>query len=79
MDLFHDRPPYLKGVYDLWKGSELWDAESREFLSAGGEPVLCRCVGKMKRDGKGLLLTVFSVRRVSWDDVDHAKAIVCGP
>ena len=79
VDLFHDRPPYLKGVYDLWKGSELWDAESREFLDAGSEPVLCRCVGKMKRDGKGLLLTVVSVRKASWDAVDHAKAIVCGP
>jgi hypothetical protein len=77
-DLFHDRPPFLKGVYDLWKGSELWDADSREFLDIGGEPMLCRCVGKMKRDGQGLLLTVYSVRRVSWDDVDHAKAIVCG-
>jgi hypothetical protein len=79
MDLFHDRPPHLKGVYDLWKGSELWEAESREFLGARSEPVLCRCVGKMKRYGKGLLLTVFSVRRVSWGDVDHAKVIVCGP
>jgi hypothetical protein len=78
VDLFHDRPPYLKGVYDLWKGSELWDAESRAFLDIEGEPVLCRCVGKMRRDGKVLLLTVFSVRLVSWEDVEHAKTIICG-
>jgi hypothetical protein len=65
VDLFHDRPPYLKGMYDLWKGSELWDSESRPFLDNEGPPKLCRCIGKMRRDGKELLLTVFNVRKAS--------------
>ena len=80
VDLFHDRPPYLKGVYDLWKGAELWDAESREFLDAGGRAGAVSVRGEDEEGWQGVTFDgVQCAEGLLGDDVDHTKAIVCGP
>jgi hypothetical protein len=78
-DLFHDRPPFLNGEYDLWKGSTLWDYDSKRFLDPQDptKQKLCRCVGRVKKVEKDLKFTVLNIWEASWDDVKHVKGIVC--
>ena len=74
-DLFHDRNPHINGVFEMWKGSELWDFDSSVFLDR--EKMICRCIGKMKRDGKGWKLQILSIWAASWEDVEYVRGIVC--
>jgi hypothetical protein len=79
-DLFHDRPPFLNGEYDLWNGSTLWEFDSQRFLGSQ-DPMkekLCRCVGRVKKDERVFKFTVLNIWEASWDDVKHVKGIVCG-
>ncbi|KAJ9620192.1 hypothetical protein H2203_007957 [Taxawa tesnikishii (nom. ined.)] len=76
-DLFHDRPPHLTGVYEIWKGVDLWDYDSGRFLMAQEGGRLCRCVGKMSREGQGWKLTVLNIWEATWEDVEYAAGIYC--
>lgn len=76
-DLFHDHPPFMNGVYELWKGVELWDYDSGRFLNPSEQQRMCRCIGKMKRDGKKWKFMVLNIWEATWDDVDYAKGIIC--
>ena len=76
-DLFHDHPPFMNGVYGLWKGVELWDYDSGRFLNPSEQQRMCRCIGKMKRDGKKWKLVVLNIWEATWDDVDYAQGIIC--
>ncbi|KAL8722286.1 MAG: hypothetical protein Q9225_001190 [Loekoesia sp. 1 TL-2023] len=75
-----DKPPFLKGTYGLWKGSELWNLDSKVFLGEKGKGKMARMVGRMGRDEKtrSLEMTVLSVFEVGWEDVGIVKGIVCG-
>ncbi|MCJ1362683.1 hypothetical protein MMC16_001789 [Acarospora aff. strigata] len=80
VDLFHgDRPPFLSGTYELWKGGALWEEDSRVFLEDSGEGKMCRAVGRLKRDvvSKMWKMVVLNIWEASWDDVAWAKGIVC--
>lgn len=76
-DLFHDHPPFMNGVYELWKGVELWDYESGRFLNPSEQQRMCRCIGKTKRDGKKWKFVMLNIWEATWDDVDYAKGIIC--
>ncbi len=76
-DLFHNHPPFLNGVYELWKGVELWDYDSSLFLVASNVERMCRCVGRLKREGKGWKFIVLNIWEASWDDIDYVKGIIC--
>jgi len=76
-DLFHNHPPFLNGVYELWKGVELWDYDSSLFLGPPNVERMCRCIGRLKREGKGWKFIVLNIWQASWDDVDYVKGIVC--
>lgn len=74
-DLYHDHKPFINGVFELWKGCELWDVDSSRFLKR--EKVMCRCIGKMRRDGADWKMTILSIFEVTWDDVEYVRGIVC--
>ncbi|KAF2200298.1 hypothetical protein GQ43DRAFT_441699 [Delitschia confertaspora ATCC 74209] len=76
-DLFHDRPPFMNGVYELWKGVELWNSDSSRFLNSTQEKKMCRCIGKMKREGRAWQMTILSIWEASWDDVSYAQGVIC--
>jgi len=76
-DLFHDRPPYINGVYELWKGVELWDYDSQRFLDSTDGTKMCRCIGKMKREDHRWKLTILNVWEATWEDIEYVKGIVC--
>ncbi|OCK76213.1 hypothetical protein K432DRAFT_306852 [Lepidopterella palustris CBS 459.81] len=76
-DLFHDHPPFMNGVYELWKGVELWDYDSGRFLVSSEQIRMCRCIGKMKRDGKRWKLVILNIWEAAWEDIDFVKGIVC--
>ena len=76
-DLFHDHPPFMNGVYELWKGVELWDYDSSRFLNPSEQQRICRCIGKMKRDGKKWKFVMLNIWEATWDDVDYVKGIIC--
>ncbi|OJD36698.1 uncharacterized protein BKCO1_1000053 [Diplodia corticola] len=76
MDLYHDRPPYLDGTYDGWKGVELYEHDSGRFLERSDRPLTCRCVGKLKRDGKSWRLVIASIWEASIDDVEHVLRVI---
>ncbi|KAI9818901.1 MAG: hypothetical protein M1827_007722 [Pycnora praestabilis] len=78
-DLFHDRPPFLNGVYQGWKGVDLWDKDSRIFLGEAGKCKMCRCLGRIKRDQQGTngwKMEIMSIFEADWDDVAYVKGIV---
>lgn len=78
-DLFTDKPPYLSGVYNLWKGVVLWNVDSRVFVGQKGKGKMARVVGRIKRTAQGgkCELVVLSIWEVDWEDVEVAKGIVC--
>lgn len=75
-DLFHNRPPYINGVYELWKGVELWNYDSQRFLDPS-DSKMCRCIGKMRREDHRWRLTVLSVWEATWEDIGYVKGIIC--
>ena len=82
-DLYHDRPPYLEGICELWNQSKLWELDTRSFLDAEKrqEGVLCRVIARMKtKDGSngkriGWRLEVLSVWEAGWEDVEFVAGI----
>lgn len=76
-DLYHDRPPFLNGTFELWDQSALWDEHSRPFLAAGdGENGMkCRMIARMKRDGTKWRLEILNVRQAEWEEVEHVAGI----
>jgi hypothetical protein len=73
-DLFHAKPPYIKGVYEaaLWKSVPLFKYDSARLLQQGR---ICRCMGKMQREGKEWAMTVLNIWEATWDDVRWVEGI----
>ena len=76
-DLFHDRPPHLEGTFELWQKSELWDLDSRVFLSPKAGGTICRVIAGMKRDAETLRWRLDTKRiwEVNWEDVEFVAGI----
>ncbi|KAI9795920.1 MAG: hypothetical protein M1835_004949 [Candelina submexicana] len=78
-DLYHDRPPYLNGIYEGWRGIRLWEYDSSLFLGDEAKGRMCRCMGRIKRDEKTKtwILVVLNIWAAVWDDFAFVKGIVC--
>ena len=83
-DLFTPtKPPYLDGIFGLWRSDQLWDADSKPLLTVAGnqaveEKRMCRVVGRMKRNEKmEVEMMILSVWGCSWEDVEIAKGVIC--
>ena len=79
-DLFSPvKPPFINGVFGLWRSNELWDTDSSPFLTSGElTKKMCRVVGRMKRNEKlEVEMVILSVWECSWEDVQVAKGVVC--
>ena len=79
-DLFRpERPPYLNGSYIGWKGSDLWETDTKPFLGQLSGGKIARCIGKMKRDEttKMWKMVVLNIWEATWEDVGYVKGIVC--
>ena len=82
-DLFTPgRPPFLNGVFGLWRTNRLWDADSKPLLTAKGEVrgtlKMCRAVGHLKRNEKmEVEMSILSIWQCTWEDVEVAKGVVC--
>ncbi|KAK1084299.1 hypothetical protein LTR48_005577 [Friedmanniomyces endolithicus] len=74
-DLYHDKPPYLTGTYDLWDQSRLWELDSRVFLKPREEGITCRAIARMKRDGVKWMLEILSIWETSREDVEYIAGI----
>jgi hypothetical protein len=74
-DLFHEKPPHIKGVYDavIWKSVRLYNYDSERLLGKGR---ICRCIGTMKRDGTEWVMTVLNIWEAKWEDVAWVEGIV---
>lgn len=74
-DLYHDKPPFLNGTYELWNQSPLWDQDSTPFLKAEPAGMICRMIARMKRDGQKWRLEILSIWEADWDDINHVAGI----
>ncbi|KAF2117098.1 hypothetical protein BDV96DRAFT_571533 [Lophiotrema nucula] len=74
-DLYHKKPPYINATYDaaIWKSVELFDYDSGRLLQEGRT---CRCIGKMKRNGKALELVVLNIWETTWEDILWVEGIL---
>ncbi|KAJ4349539.1 uncharacterized protein N0V89_008155 [Didymosphaeria variabile] len=76
-DIFHKRPPYLKGEYDaaIWKQVELFNYDSGRFLS---KAEMCRCIGQIRRNEKDQtwVMVVLNIWEATWEDIDWVAGIV---
>ncbi|KAF2092261.1 hypothetical protein K490DRAFT_70888 [Saccharata proteae CBS 121410] len=75
-DLYHDHPPYLNAVYDIWKGVPLWEYDSGRFLQERDTPKMCRCIGKMKREDTGWKFVILNIWEAGPEDIDTVKGII---
>jgi hypothetical protein len=78
-DLFHEaRPPFIKGICDCWKGSELWNYDCGQFLAIDGneEKKTSRVIGRMKREGTEWRFVVLNIWEATWEDVEYVRGIV---
>lgn len=73
-DLFHGKPPHLKGVYDaaVWKSVQLFNYDGKRLLQQGK---IARCMGTMKREGKEWSMTVVNIWEATWDDIKWVEGI----
>lgn len=78
-DLYHDKPPFINGTFELWDQSKLWDQDSRPFIKAGADGMICRLIGRMKRDGTQWKLEILSIWQADWEDVEHVAGIYAKP
>ncbi|TGO90695.1 hypothetical protein BPOR_0054g00060 [Botrytis porri] len=78
-DLFHDRPPFAKGILANFKTTGLAESESKIFIESS-ESLMARCLGRVKKDGKNgsWLLHIINVRVTDWEEIRWTKRIVCG-
>lgn len=77
-DLYHDKPPYLEGTFELWDQARLWDLDSTPFLKAKGPGILSRAIARMRRDGQKWRLDILSIWEASWEDVICVAGIYTG-
>lgn len=78
-DLFHDRPPFAKGILANFKTTGLAESESKIFIESS-ESLMARCMGRVKKDIKtgSWLLHIMNVRVTDWEEIRWTKRIVCG-
>lgn len=82
-DLYTDKPPYLSGLYTLWKGVGLWDNDSKELAGERGRGKMVRVLGRIKKKEPrhekepGVEMIVLSIWEVDWEDIGVAKGIAC--
>ncbi|KAA8566008.1 hypothetical protein EYC84_009809 [Monilinia fructicola] len=78
-DLFHDRPPFAKGILSNFKTTGLAESESKVFIESN-ETLMARCLGRVKKDVKNgaWLLHIINIRVTDWEEIRWAKRIVCG-
>ncbi|CAN9154512.1 unnamed protein product [Alternaria alternata] len=74
-DLFHARPPYIKGAYSaaIWKSVPLFEYDCSRLLQQGR---ICRCIGTMKREGKVWTMAVLNIWEATWEDIEWVETIV---
>ncbi|KAL5118615.1 hypothetical protein ACEQ8H_003466 [Pleosporales sp. CAS-2024a] len=74
-DLFHIKPPYVKGTYEaaLWKPVRLFDYDGKRLLQQGR---MCRCMGTMKRDGRDWIMRVLNIWEATWEDIKWVEGVV---
>lgn len=74
-DLYHTNPPYINAVYDaaIWRSNSQFNYDSRRLLQ---EMAMCRCIGRMKREGKEWILVILTVWEASWEDITWVEGIV---
>ena len=81
-DLFHsDRPPFLHGEYAIWKGVDLWEYDSRQFLGENSEKKMARVVGRIKRgvannNNNNWQMNILNIWATNWEDVDVVRGVV---
>ncbi|KAF2098235.1 hypothetical protein NA57DRAFT_77027 [Rhizodiscina lignyota] len=75
-DIWARRGPSIKGTYDIWKGSDLWDEDSKVFLDMHGEEKLCRCIARMKREDHEWRLAVLNIWQADWNDIEYVRGIL---
>ena len=82
-DLFTDKPPYLSGLYTLWKGVGLWDNDSKELAGEQGRGKMVRVLGRIKKKAPrpeqwpAVEMIILSIWEVDWEDIGVAKGTVC--
>jgi hypothetical protein len=76
-DLFHSKPPYIHAEYDatIWKSVDRHEYDARRFLQGDGYK-MCRCIGKMKRNGNEWMLTILNIWEAKMDDILWVEGIV---
>jgi len=77
-DLWHDRPPFPKGILFNYRTSGLVESESKALLGAD-EGTLARCLGRLKRDSKsetGWMLHIANIRMTDWEEIRWTRRIV---
>lgn len=77
-DLFHDRPPFIRGTLENNKISGLQEAESRMLLGIDGSGPMTRCLGRLKRiisGPPGWMLYIINIRPTDWEEVRWTRQI----
>ncbi|KAI9681855.1 MAG: hypothetical protein M1829_000600 [Trizodia sp. TS-e1964] len=78
VDLFHNRPPFLNAVYNVWKGNDQWTRDSGKFLDTNTPGKTARALGRLKKSKPDCwTMNLLSIWEASWDDISYAKGIVC--
>ena len=49
-DLFTDKPPWLVGWRENWVQFDLWNEDGQSFLGSAGKGLMCRVIGRMRKD-----------------------------
>jgi len=76
-DLFHDRPPFLNGILENYKISDLANTESKQLLGGSSEGQQVRCLGMMRREFQGKrVLVIQNIRQTDWEEIGRTKRII---
>lgn len=79
MDLFTDRQPFPTGTLRNWKPGSVLDEHAQVFLAGPGSKLMCRVVGRMKKQEYidiGWVLNISSIEKTSWDEIVWTRRVI---
>lgn len=83
IDIFHEKPPFLNGFYELGIKYRTWEETMAVFLGESGKGKMIRVVGSMQQKigiegATTFIIKISSISETDWDSVDLTRGIICG-
>ncbi|RKF72259.1 hypothetical protein GcM1_248025 [Golovinomyces cichoracearum] len=78
IDLWHNRPPFIRGVLMNYEATRLINQESKVFID-NDQKLMARVLATIRRDSnqsRGWLLHIINIRKTDWEEISWTRKIL---